>query len=108
MWRYFYSDVKKEGIILYEESSLRLAEEKILTDKERLEMMKEDFDLWFPSWEGFLEMYKSAVSLYKSWEPAKEVVTPPKKLPDAWAEHILLVILALLLGFWIIKFRKKA
>ena len=46
--------------------------------------------------------------LYKSWEPVKEVVTTPKKLPNSWAEHILLVILALLLGFWIMKFRKKA
>ncbi len=58
MWRYFYSDVKKEGIALFESSNIRLAEQKELTKQERLEMMKEDYELWFPQGITFLETFK--------------------------------------------------
>ena len=42
--------------------------------------------------------------LFKSWQPKPSA----KKLPPTGPEaYILLVILALILGFWVIKFRKK-
>ena len=58
MWRYFYSDIKKEWILLLDNSWIELAEYRVLTKKERLEMMKEDYDLWFPSADSFFEWYK--------------------------------------------------
>ena len=45
--------------------------------------------------------------LFKSWEATKQVAAPTKKLPDTWAEHILLIVIALILGFWIMIFRKR-
>lgn len=49
--------------------------------------------------------------LFKSWEASKTViVTPekPKRLPETWPEHVLLVILALILWFGLVRFTKRA
>lgn len=57
--------------------------------------------------------------LFKSWAPAKKeevkVVAPEKKvvevkkeLPKTWPESILLIVLALALGFWIMQIRKRS
>ena len=48
--------------------------------------------------------------LFKSWDAAKEVVAPaPKKLPQTGpAEYILLLILSMILGFWVLKFKTKS
>ena len=43
--------------------------------------------------------------LFKSWDPKK--AETPSKLPDSWAEHVLLIILALLLAFGFMKLRRK-
>lgn len=53
--------------------------------------------------------YKECV-LFKSWEtPVVEKVVEPKKLPKTGpSEYILLVILAMILGFGILKFRTKS
>ena len=60
MWRYFYSDIKKEWILLLDNSWIELAEYVILTKEERLEMMKEDYDMWFPSANSFFIDYGNA------------------------------------------------
>ncbi len=50
--------------------------------------------------------------LFKSWESTEEVTPPkkeePKRLPETWPEHILLVILALILWFGLLRFRKTS
>ena len=48
--------------------------------------------------------------LFKSWDSTvKKKVVPPKKLPQTWpAEYILLLILAIILGFTIIKSTRKS
>ena len=45
--------------------------------------------------------------LFKSWDAAEVVVpTEPKKLPQTWpAEYILLLILSMILGFGLLKFK---
>jgi hypothetical protein len=53
--RYFYVDVKKEGVVLYDTGNYVLREPKNLTPEERLELQKEDFDHWFSSANTFLE-----------------------------------------------------
>jgi hypothetical protein len=46
--------------------------------------------------------------LFKSWEPTKEVIVT-KKLPETGpAEFMLLIIVAMILGFGILKFRARA
>lgn len=57
--RYFYVDVKKEGIPLYDSWKYVLREPKNLSPEERLELQKEDFHHWFPSAEEFYDDFKS-------------------------------------------------
>lgn len=53
------------------------------------------------------DLHKECV-LYKSGEPSEEVIVPPTKLPDTWpAEYILLLILAMIFGFWVVKIRQR-
>lgn len=56
--RYFYLDIKKEGIILYDSNKVALAETTIPSDQERKSMQQEDFTLWFDSSSSFFEWYK--------------------------------------------------
>jgi hypothetical protein len=57
------------------------------------------------------EEHKECV-LFKSWEnewetPPIDPVEPPV-VPETWPEHILLVVLALILGFWFFILKKNA
>ena len=47
--QYFFSDIKAEGIILYDSKNCQLAEAKELSPKERLGQAKADFKQWFES-----------------------------------------------------------
>jgi predicted nucleotidyltransferase len=47
--QYFFSDIKKDGIILYDSKNCTLAEAKKLSPKERLGQAKADFKQWFGS-----------------------------------------------------------
>jgi uncharacterized protein len=51
--QYFFSDIKKEGVILYDSGKLNLQEAKPLNHEERYELAKEDFDHWFTDAMGF-------------------------------------------------------
>ena len=46
--QYFFSDIKKEGVILYDSGEFKLAEPRDLSWKERKEIAQDDFDQWFP------------------------------------------------------------
>jgi len=45
--RYFFSDIRKEGIMLYDAGNIPLAEPRELTPQEKKEMAQEDFDHWY-------------------------------------------------------------
>jgi HEPN domain-containing protein/predicted nucleotidyltransferase len=62
---YFFTDVKKEGILLYDSGEFSLAKERPLTPDERKAEAREDFDKWFTSAKEFYEVYK--FSLDKGW-----------------------------------------
>ena len=47
--QYFFSDIKKDGIILYDSKNCTLADAKELSPKERLGQAKADFKQWFES-----------------------------------------------------------
>ncbi|WP_425361512.1 HEPN domain-containing protein [Candidatus Tisiphia endosymbiont of Ceraclea dissimilis] len=50
---YFFSDIKKEGILLYDSGEFQLVEAKNLPWKERREIAKEDYEYWFGRGKGF-------------------------------------------------------
>ncbi|WP_341753761.1 hypothetical protein [Candidatus Tisiphia endosymbiont of Dioctria rufipes] len=50
---YFFSDIKKEGILLYDSGEFQLAESKNLPWGERREIAKEDYEYWFARGTGF-------------------------------------------------------
>lgn len=44
--RYFYADIVREGVLLYERNDTPLAEAKELTPEEHRMLMQQDYDLW--------------------------------------------------------------
>lgn len=50
--------------------------------------------------------------LFTSWTPSEKKIIikkeEPKKLPETWPEHVLLVILAMILWFGLVRLTKKA
>ena len=44
---YFFSDIKKEGVLLYDAGNIPLAEQKELNAAERKKIAQEDFDYWY-------------------------------------------------------------
>lgn len=59
--RYFFIDVARDGIALYEADGKELAEPKPMTPHAALEMAREYFDEWYPSAESFVRGYGYAV-----------------------------------------------
>ena len=54
---YFFTDIKKEGVILYDSTNHKLARRKKLNQKERQKYAQEDFDHWFGGANGFLKTF---------------------------------------------------
>lgn len=53
--QYFFSDIKKEGIFLYNTDQFQLKEPKELSNRERQTLAQEDFDYWFTSANDFYD-----------------------------------------------------
>ncbi|HVV67610.1 MAG TPA: HEPN domain-containing protein [Gammaproteobacteria bacterium] len=54
--QYFFSDIKKKGILLYSTGHLKLKEvNKQLNPKQRYQLAQEDFEYWFTDGVGFYE-----------------------------------------------------
>ncbi|WP_176722527.1 HEPN domain-containing protein, partial [Candidatus Thiosymbion oneisti] len=58
--QYFYIDILREGVLLYDSGKFQLAEPIEITPKERKKLAEEDFEYWFNSANGFLKMYSAA------------------------------------------------
>lgn len=54
---YFFTDIKKEGCVLYNSGEVKLAKVKDIWGKERQNLAQEDFDYWFEKGCGFLRGY---------------------------------------------------
>jgi predicted nucleotidyltransferase/HEPN domain-containing protein len=52
--QYFFSDIKKEGVLLYDSEEYKLSEAKELSNKERAIIAQDDYDYWFHKGSGFL------------------------------------------------------
>lgn len=59
--QYFFSDIKKDGILLYDSGKFELENEGKLTSKERQRVAKDHFDEWFESAQNFYNHFKIAL-----------------------------------------------
>ena len=55
--RYFFSDIKKEGILLYDSGKLKLERIRKPSPAKRKQIAQEDFKQWFSSAKGFYAAY---------------------------------------------------
>lgn len=58
---YFFDDVKKEGVVLFDTSRFKLAEKRDLSAKEVQAFAQRDFDHWFHSANEFFIDFKNAL-----------------------------------------------
>jgi len=63
--QYFFSDIKKEGILLYDSKKFRLERRRKLDPAERKKIAQDDFKYWFKSAKEFYSLYE--ISLEKKW-----------------------------------------
>lgn len=62
---YFYVDVVKEGVLLYDAGTSTLSKPKNLSPEQRLAKAKEDYEFWTEQAEDFLTFYDSAMQKEK-------------------------------------------
>jgi len=55
---YFFSDVKKEGIVLFDTGKLKLERRRKLSPAKRKQIAQEDFKMWFASAKDFYIAYE--------------------------------------------------
>ena len=58
--RYFFADIQKEGILLYDAGNETFAQPRELTPQEKKTIALEDYKIWFESAERFLSRIKNA------------------------------------------------
>lgn len=54
--QYFFADIIKEGILLYDSGTVSFVEPSILTPSEEKKKAQDYFDIWFPESNGFLKV----------------------------------------------------
>ena len=59
--QYFFSDIKKQGIVLYDSGQLELASSRA-SNKERYQLAKEDFEYNFENAKGFYELFEFSLT----------------------------------------------
>lgn len=82
--QYFYSEIKRQGVVLYDTNRFELAQPRELTAKEQQRRAQEYFDEWFKGAKTFFKIYKfclkeedlkrAAFSLHQSAEHAYKCV----------------------------------
>ncbi|MCP4158895.1 MAG: HEPN domain-containing protein [Deltaproteobacteria bacterium] len=60
--QYFYIDIIREGILLFDSGKFELAEPKEITVSERKKLAEEDFEYWFKGAEMFMVGFNDAIS----------------------------------------------
>jgi uncharacterized protein len=63
---FFYSDIVKEGCLLYNSGKYELNVGKELTPEQQIEVAKEHFEHWFERGQRYFELFES--SLEKQWD----------------------------------------
>jgi len=60
--RYFFSDIKKEGLLLYDSAKFKLARRKKLDPQQRAELAKTDFKQWSKNAKGAYRQFEHATN----------------------------------------------
>lgn len=55
---YFYTDIKKEGILLYTSGNFNLSEPKVLSQVEQQKLAARDYDFWYKKAQSFLKDFQ--------------------------------------------------
>jgi predicted nucleotidyltransferase/HEPN domain-containing protein len=55
---YFFTDIKKEGILLYDSGKYKLERRRKIDPERRLEIAEDDFEHWFESANGFYRFFE--------------------------------------------------
>jgi len=58
---YFFSDIKKEGILLFDTGKLKLERRRKLSPAKRKQIAEEDFKMWFKSAKNFYDDFESNI-----------------------------------------------
>ena len=110
--RYFYSDIKKEGIVLYDSKKYSLSQPKKLSQKEKKKIAKEDYEKWFPKALQALQIFSFCIT--KKPEAQKYILAERSTLPKQieisalnWGafhlhqavESLLIVVLLVFTGY---------
>ncbi len=66
---YFYMDIKREGILLYDSGNFNLSEPKALTPKERKDLAQREYAFWMGRAQSFLKDYEHNIE-DKEWNNA--------------------------------------
>jgi predicted nucleotidyltransferase/HEPN domain-containing protein len=90
--QYFFTDIVKEGILLYDVDGQPFAEAKELSKEERKKIAEEDFSTWFTSAKNF---HKSAIHAVNVLNADKEAVF----LLHQSAERLLNTIILVFTGY---------
>ena len=69
--QYFFYDIKKEGILLFDTKRFELSEEKRLTPEEKRQIAQKHFDYWSDKFEVFLRDYNSNMESFRTEEKTK-------------------------------------
>ena len=57
--RYFFTDIKKEGVLLYDSKRYKLEKAQKLSSEERKQIAQQDFNYWYKSARYFFDDFKS-------------------------------------------------
>lgn len=60
--QYFFSDIKKEGVVLYDSGEFKLSSPKELSESQKEEITKANFEHWFDGANGFLLDCNNAIA----------------------------------------------
>jgi len=58
MGQYFFTDIKKEGVLLYDSKRFKLAKARKLSPEERKQTAQQDFNYWFKSARYFFDDFE--------------------------------------------------
>jgi predicted nucleotidyltransferase/HEPN domain-containing protein len=58
---YFFADIKKEGVVLFNSSRYQLAEKREMSPAETRAKAQADYDQWFESADGFFRFYEFGI-----------------------------------------------
>ena len=67
--QYFFSDITKEGILLFDTKKFELTHQKKLTKEEKQKIVQDHFDEWFTSATEFLDYYKTILLVFTNHAP---------------------------------------